>query len=260
MAIAILIPARLESTRLANKLLLRDTGSPLICHTVDAAAKIAGVGGLFSGVIVAADSREIVDAVERHARGRNLDVKAVMTKPTHQSGSDRIAEAAAALPAEVDAVLNLQGDEPEIDADAVVGLAETFAAAKPDIATLVYPVTDPRERANPNLVKAVLGCDGRALYFSRSDIPFRRADGGFAPPSYGHVGIYLYRRSSLERFVGLPPGALEQTEKLEQLRALENGMTIVARVLRARPPKGIDTPEDYAGFVERFRRMSAPNR
>ena len=99
----------------------------------------------------------------------------------------------------------------------------------------------------------VLGTNGKALYFSRADIPFRRDESRLAPSSYGHVGVYLYNRKSLERFVLLPPGSLEQTEKLEQLRALENGMTIAALILPERPPKGIDTQEDYADFVRNFK-------
>lgn len=252
MRAAIIIPARLESTRLRDKLLLAETGMPLICHTVLAAAGIRdAANGVFAVVMVAADDRRIVDAVRAFDAERNLGVKAVMTSPAHQSGSDRIAEAARGLPADIDAVLNLQGDEPEIPAAAVVDLAHFFEREQSDIATLVYPVADARDRENPALVKAVLGENGRALYFSRADIPFRRDDGDFSPPAYGHVGIYLYKRSALERFVRLSPGRLEQTEKLEQLRALENGMTIGALALSQRPPKGIDTPEDYAEFVAR---------
>lgn len=253
MRAAIIIPARLESTRLRNKLLLAETGIPLICHTVLAAAGIRDASdGVFANVVVAADDERIVRAVRAFDAERGLGVAAVMTSPAHQSGSDRIAEAARGLPADIDAVLNLQGDEPEIPAGAVLELARFFEEGKPDIATLVYPVSSSRDRENPALVKAVLGEGGRALYFSRADIPFRRDDGGFAPPSYGHVGIYLYRRAALERFVQLPQGRLERTEKLEQLRALENGMAIAALALSERPPKGIDTAEDYAEFAARF--------
>lgn len=256
MSVAVIIPARLESTRLANKLLLRETGMPLICHTVLAAVRVRErAGGRIGGIMLAADSSRIIEAVEAFSRERGLDVRAVMTDPGHPSGSDRIAEAAATLPGGVEAILNLQGDEPEIEADDVLGLLDAFDAAAADIATLAYPLASPSDRANPDLVKVVLGGDGRALYFSRADIPHRRADGGFAPPSYGHVGIYLYRRPALERFVSLPPGALEQTEKLEQLRALENGMSIAVRLLAGRPPKGIDTARDYADFVRRFAKL-----
>ena len=257
MPTAIIIPARLHSTRLADKLLLKETGTALICHTVMAAVRIRDVsGGLFGEVTVAADAPAIVEEVVRFSDQRGLGVKAVMTNPDHQSGSDRIAEAAAGLPPEYDSILNLQGDEPEIETHAVRALADTFIATRPDIATLVYPVPDEAEQRNPDLVKVVLGQNGRALYFSRSDIPYRRSTSS-GLPSYGHVGIYLYRRESLIRFVSLPPGILEQTEKLEQLRALENGMTIVARILQERPPKGIDAREDYTAFVARFRNSPA---
>ncbi len=251
MSTAIIIPARLESTRLPLKLLLAETGLPLICHTARRAVEIRDRShGAFQEVVVAADAEPLVEAVEQFSRREKIGVRAVMTRTDHQSGSDRIAEVAAGMPASVDAVLNLQGDEPEVPVDAVLGLGEFFRAKRPDVATLVYPVTDKAERANPALVKAVLGRDGRALYFSRADIPFRR-DEGVNQASYGHVGIYLYSRSALEKFVSLPQGILEQTEKLEQLRALENGMTIAALVMDRKPPKGIDTPEDYAEFVKK---------
>lgn len=252
---AIIVPARLQSTRLPNKLLLGESGQALICHTAATAAKVRDMsGGVYKKVIVAADDPSVVRAVESFSQTHNLGVEAVMTDPNHQSGSDRIAEAAKRLPADLDAILNLQGDEPDIPPENILALTEFYQKIQPDIATLVYPVTAKADRENPALVKAVLGGDGRALYFSRADIPFRRDDGPFAPPSYGHVGIYLYRRSSLERFVSLPQGILERTEKLEQLRALENGMSIAALILKNRPPKGIDTPEDYADFVRRFKR------
>lgn len=255
MRAAIIIPARLESTRLPGKLLLTETGRPLICHTVERAAAIRDAsGGMFESVLVAADDMRIVRAVEEESKRRGWNVRAVMTDPGHQSGSDRISEVAAGLDRDVDAVLNLQGDEPEVPAAAVLELGRFFRQAGTDIATLVYPLATEEERQNPALVKVVLGTGGRALYFSRSPIPYRREVGAFTPPSYGHVGIYLYGRKALERFVALPGGGLERTEKLEQLRALENGMTIAALVMGERPPKGIDTPEDYAAFVRHKRR------
>lgn len=254
MRAAIIVPARLQSTRLPNKMLLGDTGKALVCHTAETAATIRDLSnGLYERVIVAADDPQVKEAVEQYSKAKNLGVEAVMTDPNHPSGSDRIAEAAKHLPPDIDAVLNIQGDEPDLPPEGVLDLAAFYQKTQPDIATLVYPIHSKEDRENPSLVKAVLGTNGWALYFSRADIPFRRDDGPFAPPSYGHVGIYLYRRSSLERFVSLPPGRLEQTEKLEQLRALENGMTITALVLDKRPPKGIDTPEDYADFVRKIK-------
>ncbi|MCC8165272.1 MAG: 3-deoxy-manno-octulosonate cytidylyltransferase [Planctomycetes bacterium] len=252
MRAALLIPARFASTRLLGKLLLAETGLPLICHTAERAARIRDLSnGRFGDVVVAADDPRIVDAVEDWDSQARLGVRAVMTDPSHQSGSDRIAEVAENLPDDIDAVLNLQGDEPDIDPVAVLALADFFEKTAPDIATMVYPLTTREDRENSSLVKAVLGAGGRALYFSRADIPFRREVGPFTPPAYGHVGIYLYRREALEKFVALPPGGLEQTEKLEQLRALEAGMTIRALVLDAKPPKGIDIATDYAEFVKR---------
>ncbi len=252
MSTAIIIPARLESTRLPMKLLLSETGLHLICHTARRAAEIRDrSGGMFQEVIVAADAEKVVAAVEEFERREKLGLRAVMTRTDHQSGSDRIAEVAAGLPGTIDAVLNIQGDEPEVPVAAVLGLGEFFRKKRPDVATLVYPVTEKGDRENPALVKAVLGNDGRALYFSRADIPFRRDD-ALQLPAYGHVGIYLYDRKALEKFVSLPPGILERTEKLEQLRALENGLTIAALVMDRKPPKGIDTPEDYAEFVKSY--------
>lgn len=245
---AIVIPARLGSTRLPEKCLRDDTGQPLICHTVDRAVEIRDASdGVYIDVLVAADNQRVVDAVHAHSEKRGFGVRAVLTDPDHKSGSDRIAEAVRDLPADIDAVLNIQGDEPDIPVDAVLQLTRFYQETTPDIATLVYPLLAQADRENPALVKAVLGREGRALYFSRTEIPFRREESPI--PTYGHVGVYLYRRRSLEMFVALPEGELEATERLEQLRALENGMTIRATVLSTPPPKGIDMPEDYAAFV-----------
>ena len=254
MRAAIIIPARLESTRLPNKMLLPDTGIPLICHTAETAAAIMSRRpDVFVRVLVAADHPDVAEAVEKFARERSLGIEAVLTRTDHQSGSDRIAEAAERLPPDIGSILNLQGDEPDLPPENILGLAAFAEKEWAYIHTLVYPIASREDRENPALVKAVLGGGGRALYFSRADIPFRRADGPWVPPSYGHVGVYLYRRESLARFVSLSQGVLERTEKLEQLRALENDMTIRALVLTSRPPKGIDTREDYDDFVRRWR-------
>lgn len=253
MRIAVIIPARLESSRLPEKLLLAESGRPLIVHTIERAVEIRALApDLFGEVVVAADDARIIQSVHEWRDKLGLPVRAVMTSPNHQSGSDRIAEAAAGLGPEFDAVLNLQGDEPDIDPSSVVSLAEFFAAGSMDLATMVYPIADQADRENPALVKMVMGGEGRALYFSRADIPYRRDD-ALGVPSYGHVGIYLYKRRALERFVSLPEGLLERTEKLEQLRALENGMTICAMVLEKRPAKGIDTREDYDDFLKKLK-------
>lgn len=252
MKAAIIIPARMQSTRLPGKMLLDRTGRPLICHTLQTADIIRKRSdGFFVSVMVAADDERVVNAVNTYCQAHGIDARAVMTDPNHQSGSDRIAEAAAALPPDITAVLNIQGDEPELPPDAVLELAAMFRSQTPDIATLVYPLARAEDRANPALVKAVLAADGRALYFSRAEIPFRRDTWQGQPPCLGHVGIYFYRREALARFVTLPQSALERTEKLEQLRALENGMSLYAHILREQPPKGIDTPEDYEAFVRK---------
>ena len=249
---AIVIPARLCSTRLPEKCLKDETGQALICHTVDRAVEIRNASNnVYIDVLVAADDQRVVDAVHAHSEKRNLGVKAVLTDPDHKSGSDRIAEAVRDLPVDIDAVLNIQGDEPDIPVDAVLQLTKFYQETTPDIATLVYPITSQADRENPALVKAVLGREGRALYFSRANIPFRREENPV--PTYGHVGVYLYRRRSLELFVSLPEGSLEATERLEQLRALENGMSIRAAILPTPPPKGIDMPEDYAAFVAKVK-------
>lgn len=257
MSAAIVIPARLASTRLPGKMLLDRTGLPLVCHTLlTAVTALRESGGRFSGVIVATDDESVRRVVEDRIAADDLPARCLVTRADHPTGSDRIAEAVASLPEEVEVIVNLQGDEPEIDPADIAGLADMLSAGGgPDMATLAWPIRDPGDFANPNLVKVVLDGAGEALYFSRAPIPYDREPGGAetagGPLGYGHLGIYAYRREALDRFVSLPPGVLERTERLEQLRALENGMRIAVRVLDARPAKGIDTEEDYAAFVAR---------
>ncbi|BCW90961.1 3-deoxy-manno-octulosonate cytidylyltransferase [Alphaproteobacteria bacterium SO-S41] len=230
----VLIPARMASTRLPGKPLADIAGKPMIVQVLDRARE-AG----FERVAVACAEPEIAAAV-RAAGG-----EAVLTDPDHPSGSDRIAEALAQLDPERlhDAVINLQGDLPTLDPQAIRDVAATLFEMDADIATLVAP-TAPEDRDNPNVVKAVVAWNadetrGRALYFTRASAP------SGAGELLHHIGIYAYRREALERFVALPPSPLEKREKLEQLRALEAGMTIaVARV--GGVPLGVDTPEDLA--------------
>jgi 3-deoxy-manno-octulosonate cytidylyltransferase (CMP-KDO synthetase) len=234
----IVIPARRGAARLPGKPLLARTGKPLVVHTWEAARACARA----ARVAVATDDAEIAAAV-RAAGG-----EAVMTSPACRSGTDRVAEAAAALPGE-DVVLNVQGDEPEIDPAALDALVAAMEAEPSlEMGTLAAPL-GPGEEGNPHVVKVVADLRGRALYFSRAPIPFRREAVGPAP-SLRHVGVYAYRRALLARFASLPETPLERTEVLEQLRALENGIAI--RVVRTeRAPPGIDTPEDYEAFVRR---------
>ena len=236
----LLIPARLASTRLPAKPLAEIGGVPMIVRVLRQ-AEAAGLGP----VAVAAGEAEIVAAVER-AGGR-----AVLTDPGLPSGSDRIHAALQMLDPEGrhDVVINLQGDLPALDPAQIRAVAAALDGSGADIATLAAEITDPAERDNPSVVKAVVAWDangrlGRALYFTRATAP--TGDG----PLFHHVGIYAYRREALARFVGLPPSPLETREKLEQLRALEANMSIaVARVDSV--PLSVDTPED----LERARKI-----
>lgn len=244
----VLVPARMASTRLPGKPLADIHGEPMIVHVWRRACE-AGIGP----VIVAAAEPEIVEAIQ-HAGGQ-----AVQTRPDHPSGSDRIHEALGHIDPEGrhDAVVNVQGDLPTLEPEAVRAVFAPLATPDVDIATLVAKIEDPSERGNPNVVKAAClfpagNRQARALYFSRCPVPWDQDDP--SQPLYHHIGLYAYRRHTLERFVKLPPGLLEQREKLEQLRALEDGMRIdVARVDTL--PLGVDTPDD----LERARRLLSPN-
>ncbi|GJE37550.1 3-deoxy-manno-octulosonate cytidylyltransferase [Methylobacterium persicinum] len=228
----VLIPARLAATRLPNKPLADIAGEPMILHVWRRAVE-AGIGP----VVVATDSPEIVRVIEE-AGGL-----AVLTRPDHPSGSDRLAEALDSIDPEGrhDVVVNVQGDLPTID-PAIIGAAIVPLADKAvDIVTLCAPITDPEEADNPNVVKLVGHEVGprrlRALYFTRARAPYGPG------PLWHHIGLYAYRRKALIRFVALPPGELETREKLEQLRALEAGMRIDA-VIVDDLPLGVDTPAD----------------
>ena len=229
----VVIPARLAATRLPDKPLADIGGVPMIVHVWRRATE-AGVGP----VVVACGDAAIADAITAEG-GR-----AVMTDPDLPSGSDRIHAALAEIDPERrhDAVVNIQGDLPTLAPDAVHAACAALAAPDVDIATLAAEITDPAERDDPNVVKAVLaladgGTLGRALYFSRATVP--AGDG----PLYHHIGLYAYRRDALDRFVALPPSPLEKREKLEQLRALEAGMRIAVAVVDT-VPLGVDTPAD----------------
>jgi len=220
----IVIPARMAATRLPGKPLADIAGRPMIAWMVDVARK-SGVGP----VLVAAGEREIAQAAE--AAGAS----AVLTDPDLPSGTDRI-WAAAKDAGRHEVIVNLQGDMPTMD-PADIAKAVAALKADADIATLVSPSDDPADRDNPNVVKAIVAADGRCLYFTRAPAPSGEG------PVQRHVGIYVYRRAALERFVGTPPSPLEQREKLEQLRALEMGMVIRAGVV-PEFPKGVDSPAD----------------
>jgi 3-deoxy-manno-octulosonate cytidylyltransferase (CMP-KDO synthetase) len=241
----VLVPARMASTRLPGKPLADICGEPMIVHVWRQAVR-AAVGP----VVVACAELEIAAAV-RAAGGA-----AILTRPDHPSGSDRISEALALCDPQGrhDIVINLQGDLPTLDPEIVRTAISPLTNSSVDIATLVTPIVDPAEGADPNVVKAVISLSpgqavGRALYFSRAAVPW---NGG---PLFHHIGLYAYRREALMRFVGLPAGVLEQRERLEQLRALENGMRIDAAVVDT-APLGVDTQSE----LDRARDLLAATR
>jgi len=205
----------------------------------------AGAASTVSRVIVATDDRRIFDAV------RGFGGEAMMTAASHQSGTDRLAEAAASIAADV--VVNVQGDEPLLAPDTIDAAVEPFAwDAALEMSTLRRAMTDPAERLNPNVTKVVVDRDGFAMYFSRAPIPFTRA-GQPPAPAWAHIGLYVYRRTTLLRLASLPQTANERAEALEQLRALEYGIRIKA-VETDRETIGVDTHDD----LERVRALLAP--
>ncbi len=230
-AIAI-IPARYDSTRLPGKALREIGGAPMIVRVMRQARRAESL----ARVIVATDDERIARAV-RAAGG-----EAEMTSPAHQSGTDRIAEVARRVPAEI--YLNVQGDQPFIAPADLDALSAAMAAdAALAMATLAAPIANLAEWRNPNKVKVVCGKNGDALYFSRSSIPWPRDGAEIPAAALRHIGVYGYRRDFLLRFASLEPGILEGIEKLEQLRALEHGYRI--RVVEsAAPSLEVDTPED----------------
>ena len=239
MAATVVIPARYGSTRFPAKILASETGKPLVQHVVERARLASRV----REVLVATDDQRIVDAL------RPFETRCVMTSPDHQSGTDRIAEVARGLADEI--VVNVQGDEPEIEPETIDALIARLESSDDDMATAATPFPAQADVADPNLVKVVAGLDGRAIYFSRSVIPFwRDRTSGLPPAYYLHLGIYAYRREFLLQFSSWPPTPLERTEKLEQLRALEHGRSIYVLTV-ARATHGIDTAEQYEAFVKR---------
>lgn len=244
----VVIPARLDSTRLPGKMLLRETGRSIIEHT-HATALLAKRP---LAVVVATDHEQIAEEVRRFGG------KAVMTSVHCQSGTDRVAEVARQMP-EYDVFVNLQGDEPEMDPTSIDRVIEVLAedAATP-MASIATPLSTMEMLSDPAVVKVVLDRTGRALYFSRSAIPFVRdvEEMTEEPPFYHHLGLYAYRRDFLLHFSELPVSRLEQAEKLEQLRVLEAGETIRIGVV-PNACSGIDTPADYAAFVQRYSGLAA---
>jgi 3-deoxy-manno-octulosonate cytidylyltransferase (CMP-KDO synthetase) len=227
------VPARYGSSRLPAKALAEIAGVPMVVRVWRQASKAKSI----ARVVVATDDERIAAPII--AAGG----EAMMTSPAHQSGTDRIAEVATKLHADI--YVNVQGDLPFIaaaDLDALI--APMRADASIAMATLATPIIDALEWSNPNVVKVVSGADGNALYFSRSPIPYAR-DGGMPKEALRHIGVYAYRRDFLMKFASLPQGVLERVEKLEQLRALEHGYTIRV-VASVAPSLEVDTADDLA--------------
>ncbi len=243
----VVIPARYASTRLPRKMLLRETGKTLLQHTYEAASAARQP----VGVVVAPDHAEIAAEVEL------LRGEFVMTSVDCASGTDRVAEVARKMP-RAEILVNVQGDEPEMSPDHidhVIELLEKNPSA--GMATLSTPLRSNEQLQNPACVKVVFDNAGRAMYFSRSPIPHvRDADDSkpFNDPPlfFQHLGIYAYRRDTLLTVASMSPSSLEQAEKLEQLRMLQHGGTILVGVVQ-HSACGIDTPADYAAFVARRR-------
>ncbi len=240
--VLIVIPARYGSTRLPGKALKLLAGKPVVQHVWEACVK-ANVGE----VLIATENQIVVDAVAQ------FGAKGVLTSDACQSGTDRVYEAAKNRPEQI--VINVQGDEPFIAPTTVQKIARLLQAQPEcDIASAVAPTLDENKINDPNCVKAVLNREGKALYFSRSRVPYKRelTEENKKVPYWQHCGIYGYQRKALERFVSLPPSPLEQLEKLEQLRALEDGMTLKCVVIDSAGP-AIDTAHDLQAAEEYFK-------
>lgn len=251
MSIVILIPARLASSRLPNKPLADIAGAPMV---VRVAQRVQGLSiqGEVIRVVVAGDSPDIIQACDDHG------VTAVLTRSDHPSGSDRLAEACQLLGLDNDdIVVNVQGDEPLIDPELVLAVAELLAQTPgASMSTAAHAIDQFADYANPNVVKVVLDAQGIALYFSRAMIPFERDRPNTLPnpPPLRHIGIYGYRVGFLRQFPQLPQAPMEVSESLEQLRALWHGHRIAVHTASQAPGPGVDTPED----LHRVRQLFLP--
>jgi 3-deoxy-manno-octulosonate cytidylyltransferase (CMP-KDO synthetase) len=237
------IPARLASSRFPGKVLASIASKPMLQHVYERAS----LARYLTRTIIATDDRRVYEV----ARSFGAEVR--MTRSDHLSGTDRVAEVASAEEASI--VVNIQGDEPLIDPSAIdLAILPLVHDADVLMSTLKKRIDDPREIADPNVVKVVTNRCGDAIYFSRSPIPFER-DAGTRTVSYKHIGLYVYRRGFLLNYSDLPVGPLETSERLEQLRALENGYPI--RVVETEYESvGVDTPEDLERVSQLFEHLS----
>jgi 3-deoxy-manno-octulosonate cytidylyltransferase (CMP-KDO synthetase) len=225
------IPARLNSVRFNRKVLADIEGKPMIRHVWEQVRQAPSI----DRVIIAVDDKEIFDIA------RSFGAEAILTSTSHPSGTDRIAEVAQKVVADV--FINVQGDEPLVNPEMIDALAGAFNTPSIQMATLIKKIEQTEEITNPNIVKVVTDKEGFALYFSRSPIPFVRDGANGTPVYFKHIGMYAYRRDFLFTYTKLPPSFLEQKEKLEQLRVLENGYRIKTAETQYETV-GVDTPQD----------------
>jgi 3-deoxy-manno-octulosonate cytidylyltransferase (CMP-KDO synthetase) len=242
MKIVAVIPARLDSTRLPRKMLREIHGRPLAVWVYQAVRK----SQLLNDVIIATDSKEIAEACKKH------DCNVRMTSEKHRSGTERVHEISQSVQADV--FINVQGDEPMIRANHIEVLVALMRNAEVPVGTL-KTLAAPEDIANPNAVKVVTDLDGKALYFSRATIPHDRDSS--RPKYFKHLGIYAYRKQWLDKFVALPESMLERTERLEQLRLLENGIAIYVADTEF-DSIGVDTEEDLARVTKKLKPENSP--
>lgn len=245
MKVVAMIPARLASSRLPEKMILDLCGLPVILRTYEAVKAT----GLFDEVIIVTDSKKIATLTEGHG------AITILSKKDHETGSDRIAEAAESVQADI--IINVQGDEPFIDSNSLRALIECFREDDEqliDLASLMVAITDKTSIENPNVVKVVTDLTGKALYFSRSPIPFHR-DSGPLMSCYKHKGVYAFRRSALLEFPRLIMGPLERAEKIEAIRYLEHGKRLQMIETSVDTP-GIDTRADLEDAIANFKKLN----
>ncbi len=243
MKIFVCIPARYGSTRFPGKVLAEKTGKYLVQHTYESASRAKSV----DDVIVATDSDKVFEAV------KSFGGECVMTSSEHRSGTDRIAEAMKGYDADI--VVNVQADEPEIEPSSIEKVARLLEKNKKvPMATLVSKIEDENQLNDPNVVKVIVNKKNEAIYFSRLPVPYNRDNAGIGNCSdyLRHLGIYAYRKEFLEKLTKLQPTFLERSEKLEQLRVLENGFSIMVGKVE-HVCEGIDTSGQYEKFVKRYK-------
>jgi len=245
MKVVAMIPARLASSRLPEKMILDLCGLPVILRTYEAVKAT----GLFDEVIIVTDSKKIATLTEGHG------ATTILSKKDHKTGSDRIAEAAESVQADI--IINVQGDEPFIDSNSLSALIQCFREDHEeliDLASLMVAIADKTYIDNPNVVKVVTDLTGKALYFSRSAIPFHR-DPSPLSPCYKHKGVYAFRRSALLEFPKLIMGPLERAEKIEAIRYLEHGKRLQMIETSVDAP-GIDTRADLEDAIANFKKLN----